>query len=60
MFVQVTNPNKKTANTFRSTPTKMFSQMRERGWKISDCKVVELRDELVTNKYNSPDGKNQA
>ena len=57
MFVQVTNPNKKTANTFRTSPGQMFKQMRARGWNPQECKVVELRDELVNTKYTGADGK---
>lgn len=57
MFVQVTNPRLKRNNTFRATLKTMIPKMRERGWTPSDCKVVELRDELVTTKYKGADGK---
>ena len=57
MFVQVTNLTKKSANTFRTSPNKMFSQMKARGWNPQECKIVELRDELVNTKYTGADGK---
>ena len=58
--IQVTNTTIKRGNMFRTSLSSMFKDIKEKGWKIKDCKVVELTPEQVKSNYNSPDGKNQA
>ena len=36
----------------------LVKEIKKQGWQIGDCKITELASELVSTKYNSPDGKN--
>ena len=58
MFVQVENLKLSNYNLLRSTEKNVIKDIRERGWKIMDCKITELKDDLVKAVYRSPDGKN--
>lgn len=58
MFLQVTNLKLKSYNQFRTTKNNLFKDTKERGWDLKECKVSELKNELVKNVYKSADGKN--
>ena len=58
MLIQVVNPTVKKNNSFRTSPNKMFKDCKSRGWDVKDCTFKQLRSELVTTTYKSPDGKN--
>ena len=60
MYFQITNTSKKRNNLARvASKGAVIKTIKERGWQIGDCKITELASELVSTKYNSPDGKNQ-
>lgn len=58
MLVQITNTTKTTHNQVQATKQTIGSTVRKMGWKLADCKVAELRDELVNTVYRGADGKN--
>jgi nucleoside diphosphate kinase len=60
MYLQITNTSKKRNNLERvASKGAVIKAIKTRGWQIGDCKITELASELVSTKYNSPDGKNQ-
>jgi hypothetical protein len=58
MILQVINIKKEKFNQIRSTKETLFQDLKVQGWAIQDCKVVELKEELVHTLYRSADGKN--
>ena len=59
MFYQITNVKKKRNNNVRvASMSALIKEIKKQGWQIGDCKITELASELVSTKYNSPDGKN--
>jgi len=58
MILQVINPNIEKFNQIRTTTKTLFKDVKERGWNMKDCKVIELKEELVNALYRSADGKN--
>lgn len=58
MILQVINTRKEKYNQIRTTKENLFSDLKIQGWNIKDCKVVELKEELVHTLYRSADGKN--
>jgi len=59
MFYQIKNNSIKRNNQTRvKSKSLIFSTIKNNGWVITDCSIIELQDELITNKYNNPDGKN--
>ena len=58
MILQVVNTRKEKFNQIRTTKENLFSDLKVQGWNIKDCKVVELKEELVHTLYRSADGKN--
>mgnify|MGYP000850910412 FL=1 len=59
MFYQITNVKKKRNNNVRvASMGSLVKEIKKQGWQIGDCKITELASELVSTKYNSPDGKN--
>jgi nucleoside diphosphate kinase len=60
MTLQVVNPTLEKFNQFRTTTKTLFQDVKERGWNIKDCKVTELKEELIHTLYRSADGKNCA
>ena len=59
MFYQITNVKKKRNNNVRvASMGALIKEIKKQGWQIGDCKITELASELVSTKYNSPDGKN--
>jgi nucleoside diphosphate kinase len=57
MYLQVTNSKLAKYNQIRTTPGKLIEDVKNLGWKISDCKVSEIRTELVEANYKCVDGK---
>lgn len=57
MYLQVTNSKLAKYNQIRTTPGKLIEDVKNLGWKISDCKVSEIRKELVDSSYKGVDGK---
>lgn len=58
MYLQVTNTAKTSFNQIQSTTKTLVKDIKSQGWNISDCKVKEIRPELVDTKYKGADGKN--
>lgn len=58
MMLQVVNTRKEKFNQIRTTKENLFSDLKVQGWDIKDCKVIELKEELVHTLYRSADGKN--
>ena len=58
MILQVVNTRKEKFNQIRTTKENLFSDLKVQGWNIKDCKVSELKEELVHTLYRSADGKN--
>ena len=62
MYFQIKNTSKKRNNLARvaskGAVIKTIKEIKKQGWQIGDCKITELASELVSTKYNSPDGKN--
>ncbi len=58
MILQVINPNIEKFNQIRTTTETLFKDVKERGWNVKECRVIELKEELVDAKYRSVDGKN--
>jgi hypothetical protein len=57
MYLQVTNSKLAKFNQIGTTPGKLMSDLKNMGWKLSDCKVSEIRKELVEANYKGVDGK---
>ena len=57
MYLQVTNSKLAKYNQIRTTPAKSIEDVKNLGWKMSDCKVSEIRKELVEANYKCVDGK---
>jgi hypothetical protein len=60
MTLQVINTKKEKFNQIRSTKETLFNDVKSQGWNLQDCKVTELKEELVYTLYRSADGKNSA
>jgi hypothetical protein len=60
MTLQVINTTLEKFNQIRTTTETLFKDVKERGWNIKDCKVIELKEALVYTLYRSADGKNCA
>lgn len=60
MTLQVVNTKQSTYNQIRSTKETLFRDLKLRGWNVKDCKVSELKEELIYTRYVSADGKNQS
>ena len=58
MTLQVVNTKKEKFNQIRTTKENLFSDLKTQDWNIRDCKVSELKEELVYTLYRSADGKN--
>lgn len=58
MTLQVVNTKKEKFNQIRTTKENLFSDLKSQGWSLKDCKVSELKEELVHTLYRSADGKN--
>lgn len=58
MYLQVTNLGLSKFNQIRTTKGKLFKDVKNQGWDLSNCSVKELREDLVNKVYKSPDGKN--
>lgn len=58
MTLQVINTTLNKSNQIRTTTETLFKDVKERGWNIKDCKVIELKEALVNTLYRSADGKN--
>jgi hypothetical protein len=58
MILQVINPTIEKFNQIRTTTETLFKDVKQRGWDIKDCKVIELKEALVNTLYRSADGKN--
>lgn len=58
MYLQVINKGKTKHNTIQSTDATLISDIKRQGWNVSDCKVSEIRAELIDTKYRGTDGKN--
>ena len=57
-MLQVVNTRKEKFNQIRTTKENLFFDLKVQGWNIKDCKVRELKEELVHTLYRSADGKN--
>lgn len=58
MFYQVQNQKLSKNNQFRvQTVPAGIKEIKSRGWNITDCKFIELAQELVTNTYKDLDGR---
>ena len=57
MYLQVTNSKLTKFNQIGTTSSKLMSDLANMGWKLSDCKVSEIRKELVEANYKCVDGK---
>jgi len=60
MTLQVINTKLDSFNQMRSTKETLFQDIKTRRWDIKDCKVIELKEELIHTLYRSADGKNTA
>lgn len=60
MILQVINTKKEKFNQIRSTKETLFADAKSQGWNLQDCKVTELKEELIYTLYRSADGKNSA
>jgi hypothetical protein len=58
MHLQVTNTSKTKHNIIRSSKETLFKDVKKQGWKIGDCKVIELQPAIVETVYRGADGKN--
>ena len=58
MTLQVINTKKEKYNQIRTTKENLFADLKFQGWHIQDCKISELKEELVHTLYRSADGKN--
>jgi hypothetical protein len=57
MYLQVTNSKLAKFNQIRTTLSNLKSDVANMGWNMSDCKVSEIRTELVESVYKGVDGK---
>jgi len=58
MYFQITNTSKERNNLARvASKGAVIKEIKKRGWKLSDCTIKQLADELVTNKYKDLDGR---
>lgn len=57
MYLQVTNNTKQTNNQIRTTKKRLFKDVKNEGWKMSDCSIKELPEALVDTTYRGTDGK---
>lgn len=55
--VQVKNNSKSKFNQFTTPSNKVVSEIKMRGWNISDCVIAEVREELINTVYRGVDGK---
>jgi nucleoside diphosphate kinase len=60
MILQVVNTTKNKFNQIRTTKENVIKEIKSKGWNLKDCKIIELKDELVNTIYKSADGKNTA
>ena len=58
MTLQVVNTKKEKFNQIRTTKENLFADLKIQGWSLKDCKVSELKEDLVYTLYRSADGKN--
>jgi len=58
MILQVINTKKEKFNQIRTTKENLFADLKFQGWHVQDCKISELKEELVHTLYRSADGKN--
>jgi hypothetical protein len=58
MTLQVINTKKEKFNQIRTTKENLFADLKFQGWHVQDCKISELKEELVHTLYRSADGKN--
>ena len=58
MTLQVVNTKKEKFNQIRTTKENLFADLKFQGWYVQDCKISELKEELVHTLYRSADGKN--
>lgn len=59
-LVQITNTTINKFNQIQATKATIGSACRKAGWVLKDCKISELRDELVKTVYRGADGKTVA
>lgn len=58
MFYQIQNVKIKRSNQLRvASKQGIFKAIRKAGWNIADCKITELKSELVKADYRGADGK---
>ena len=57
MIVQIQNTTLPKFNQVQATSNTMLGVIKRNGWVLSDCKITELRDELVNTVYRGVDGK---
>jgi nucleoside diphosphate kinase len=60
MILQVVNTTKNKFNQIRTTKENVIKEIKSKGWNLKDCKIIELKDELINTTYKSADGKNTA
>jgi hypothetical protein len=60
MTLQVINTTKTRFNQIRTNKSNLMADLKLQGWNLKDCKVIELKEELVHTLYRSADGKNAA
>ena len=58
MFYQVQNTKIKKHNQLRvASKPAIFKAIKNAGWNIADCKIIELNRDLVKADYKGVDGK---
>ena len=60
MYIQITNQTLTKFNQIQSRKESIGAAVRKVGWKLADCKFIEIRDELVETTYRGADGKSIA
>lgn len=58
MYIQVTNTTLSKFNIIRSTKDTLIKDVAKMGWKLNDCKLIQLQPALVDTVYRGTDGKN--
>ena len=58
MYLQVVNNSLGKFNQIRTTKATLFNDVKKQGWQMGDCKISEIKKELVDTKYRGADGKN--
>lgn len=58
MYLQVQNTTKEKHNQILTTKSNLVKDIKKQDWNILDCKVFEVKNELIENKYRGSDGKN--